>query len=57
MSRKQDILDFNLIWKLIIVNFSGEKFAGSDLTAVFGAVKSDLKNAIIEQDTVVYYLC
>lgn len=95
----QDILDFNLIWKLIFptiliiiglsiifkdtiggkvskeikklnenktgeneycatfsgqnVNFDGEKFTGVDLTAVFGGVKCDLRNAIIEQDTVI----
>lgn len=95
----QDILDFNLIWKLMLptiliivglsiifkdtvngkikkeikklnekktgeneycatfseqtANFSGEKFTGADLTAVFGGVKCDLKNAIIEQDTVI----
>lgn len=95
----QDILDFNLIWKLMFpailviigvsmifkdtingkvskkikilnekktenqeycatfsgqtANFSGEKFTGADLTAVFGGVKCDLRNAIIEQDAVI----
>ena len=35
------------------VNFNGEKFTGADLTAVFGGVKCDLKNAIIEEDVVI----
>ena len=95
----QDILDFDLIWKLAFpailviiglsiifkdtlggkvsseikklnekrngensycatfsgqnVKFDGEKFTGADLTAVFGGVKCDLKNAIIESDVVI----
>ena len=95
----QDILDFDLIWKLAFpailvaigisvifkdtlggkvsseikklnekrsgensycatfagqnVNFDGEKFTGADLTAVFGGVKCDLRNAIIESDVVI----
>lgn len=35
------------------VKFDGEKFNGADLTAVFGGVKCDLKNAIIENDVVI----
>ena len=35
------------------VNFDGEKFTGADLTAVFGGVKCDLRNAIIETDVVI----
>ncbi len=35
------------------VNFDGEKFNGTDLTAVFGGVKCDLRNAIIENDVVI----
>ena len=35
------------------VNFDGEKFTGADLTAVFGGVKCDLRNAIIEEDVVI----
>ena len=35
------------------VNFDGEKFTGADLTAVFGGVKCDLRNAIIESDVVI----
>ena len=95
----QDILDFNLIWKLAFpvilvvvglsiifkdviggkvsseikklnekrngensycatfagqnVNFNGEKFTGADLTAVFGGVKCDVRNAIIDSDVVI----
>ena len=95
----QDILDFDLIWKLAFpailvaiglsiifkdalggkvsseikklnekrngensycatfagqnVNFDGEKFTGADLTAVFGGVKCDLRNAIIDSDVVI----
>ena len=95
----QDILDFDLIWKLAFpailvtiglsiifkdviggkvsseikklnenrngensycatfagqnVNFNGEKFTGADLTAVFGEVKCDLRNAIIDSDVVI----
>lgn len=35
------------------VKFDGEKFTGTDLTAVFGGVKCDLRKAIIEEDTVI----
>lgn len=35
------------------VNFNGEKFTGADLTAVFGGVKCDLRNAIIDSDVVI----
>ncbi|MGN1342199.1 MAG: LiaF transmembrane domain-containing protein [Bacilli bacterium] len=35
------------------VNFDGEKFTGADLIAVFGGVKCDLRNAIIESDVVI----
>lgn len=95
----QNILDFELIWKLVFptilvvigismifkdtigskvneeikklnknrdnvnsccATFSGqniklekEKFTGADITAVFGGVKYDLRNAIIESDVVI----
>ena len=32
------------------INFDGEKFDGAELTAVFGGVKCDLRNAVIEKD-------
>ena len=35
------------------INFNEEKFTGADLTAVFGGVKCDLRNAIIESDVVI----
>lgn len=35
------------------VNFDGEKFTGANLTAVFGGVKCDLRNAIIENDVLI----
>lgn len=35
------------------VNFDGEQFTGADLTAVFGGVKCDLRNAIIDKDVVI----
>ena len=35
------------------VNFDGEKFNGTDLTAVFGGLKCDLRNAVIESDSVI----
>ncbi len=35
------------------VNFDGENFTGADLTAVFGGVKCDLRNAIINSDVVI----
>ena len=35
------------------VKFDGEKFTRADLTAVFGGVKCDLRNAIIESDVVI----
>ena len=36
------------------VNFDGEKFTGADLIAVFGGVKCDLRNAIIDSDVVIH---
>ena len=32
------------------MNFDSEEFNGAELTAVFGGVKCDLRNAIIEKD-------
>ena len=32
------------------LNYNGEVFEGAELTAVFGGVKCDLRNAIIEKD-------
>ncbi|MGN0486440.1 MAG: LiaF transmembrane domain-containing protein [Acutalibacteraceae bacterium] len=32
------------------LNFAGEEFNGAELTAVFGGVKCDLRNAVIEKD-------
>lgn len=95
----QDILDFELLWKLVFpviiilfgikmifgsvparsdvekikqmpdsnaqtryatavfsgeqVNFSGEVFSGAEFNAVFGGIKCDLRNAIIQQDCVI----
>ena len=34
-------------------NFENEEFKGADLTAVFGGVKCDLRQAIINSDTVI----
>ena len=35
------------------LNFDGEVFDGAELTAVFGGVKCDLRNAVIEKDCAV----
>ena len=35
------------------VKFDGEKFTSADLTAVFGGIECDLRNAIIESDVVI----
>ena len=35
------------------INFDGEQFSGAELTAVFGGVKCDLRNAVIEKDCAV----
>ena len=35
------------------LKFDGEKFTGTDLTAVFGGIKCDLRNAIIEENVVI----
>lgn len=35
------------------IKFDGEKFNGTDLTAVFGGIKCDLRNAVIENDTII----
>lgn len=39
------------------VKFDGEKFNGTELTAVFGGVKCDLTKAIIEKDVVINATC
>lgn len=36
------------------VDFSGEEFTGCSLSAVFGGVKCDLRNAKIKEDAVIY---
>ncbi|MGN1085730.1 MAG: LiaF transmembrane domain-containing protein [Porcipelethomonas sp.] len=35
------------------MNFAGEVFEGAELNAVFGGVKCDLRNAVIEKDCVI----
>ena len=35
------------------MDFSGEVFQGAELSAVFGGLKCDLRNAVIEQDCVI----
>ena len=35
------------------LKFDGENFNGTDLTAVFGGIKCDLRNAVIENDVVI----
>lgn len=35
------------------MNFDGEKFDGAEISAIFGGVKCDLRNAIIEKDCAV----
>ena len=35
------------------LNFDGERFTGTDLTAVFGGIDCDLTNAIIDEDVVI----
>ena len=35
------------------INFDGEKFTGTNLTAVFGGIKCDLRNANIDKDIVI----
>lgn len=93
----QNILDFDMLWKLIVpviiavigvkmilggiggnkgfvksietngnnlktafaafsgqdINFDNEVFRGAELTAVFGGIKCDLRNAVFESDTVI----
>lgn len=92
----QDVIDFGMLWKLVVpaiiviiglklvltaifgdkatkilvqsrqsgsnvksgcatfsgqdMNFNGEKFEGAELNAIFGGIKCDLRNAIIEKD-------
>ena len=35
------------------IDYTNEKFVGTDLTAVFGSIKCDLRKAIIEKDVVI----
>ncbi|MDD6308526.1 MAG: LiaF-related protein [Clostridia bacterium] len=97
----QNILDFNIVWKLIApviiavigikmvfggvgrdrgfmksmeandndiktgfaafsgqdIRFDNEIFKGAELTAVFGGIKCDLRNAVFESDTVINACC
>ena len=39
------------------INFDNEVFNGAELTAVFGGVKLDLRNAVFESDTVINACC
>lgn len=39
------------------INFNNEVFHGAELTAVFGGVKLDLRNAVFEGDTVINACC
>ncbi|MEE1186855.1 MAG: LiaF-related protein [Acutalibacteraceae bacterium] len=35
------------------INYGGEVFEGAELTAVFGGIECDLRNAVIEKDTAI----
>ena len=48
-----DEVDINANWVNMNVGYDGEKFTGADLTAVFGGLKCDLRNAIIDSDVVI----
>ena len=50
---KTDVNEYCATFSGQDVKFDGEKFTGVDLTAVFGGIKCDLTNAIIESDTVI----
>lgn len=39
------------------INFDNEVFRGAELTAVFGGIKCDLRNAVFEGDTVINACC
>lgn len=39
------------------VDFTNEVFDGAEFTAVFGGIKCDLRNAVIEKDTVINVCC
>lgn len=39
------------------VDYTGEVFDGAELTAVFGGIKCDLRNAVIENDAVINVCC
>lgn len=39
------------------INFDDEKFSGTDLTAVFGSIECDLRNAKIDKDIVISASC
>ncbi len=41
------------VFSSAVVDFEGEEFTGAELNAVFGGVKCDLRNAVIEQDCVI----
>ena len=38
-----------------VVSFAGDHFEGAELTAVFGAIKCDLRGAVIEKDCAISF--
>ena len=44
---------YQVLGAVVDVKFDNEEFTGADLTAVFGGVKCDLRNAIINSDVVI----
>ena len=50
---KDDSLEYCATFGSQVVDFSKEKFSGCNLTAVFGGVKCDLRDAVIKDDSVI----
>lgn len=51
--KKKDIEEYCATFGAQNIDFSNQKFAGCELTAVFGGVKCDLKNSQITEDVVI----
>ncbi len=52
-SKNKDTNDYCATFSGQDINFDSEEFKGANITAVFGGVKCDLRNAVITEDVVI----
>lgn len=52
--RGGELVEHCAVFSGLDLNFDGQSFYGAEFTAVFGGIKCDLRNAIIEDDAVIH---